>query len=109
MSDTSVQHDPFKISNKTVARVPSKCVRSECPESGFFQECQYECQARMSHKDVSQECLARVSYTKVLKRGSIRVRGFYQVFSLGMNFQRWWAAASASALAKRTSLNGVCT
>ena len=35
----------------------------------------------MSHKDVSQECLARVSSTRGLKRGSIRVRGFYQVFS----------------------------
>ena len=34
----------------------------------------------MSHKDISQECLARVSSTRVLKRGSIRVRGFYQLF-----------------------------
>ena len=74
VSDTSVQHDPFKILNKNLY------VRSECPESGFSQECQKECQARMSHKDVSQKCLAGVSFIRGLKRGSIRVRGLYQFF-----------------------------
>ena len=34
----------------------------------------------MSHKDVAQECLARAPYTRVLKRGGTRVRGFYPVF-----------------------------
>ena len=44
----------------------------------FFQERQKECQARMSHKSVLQGCP-----TRVLKRGSIRVRGFYQFFGGG--------------------------
>ena len=60
--------------SKSVQQV---CVRPKCPESAFFQECEKECPARMSRKDVSQECLARESYTGVLKRGSILVREFY--------------------------------
>ena len=77
-----------RVSSKSVlSTVSSKCVRSECPGSGFFQECQKECQARMSHKDVSPECLARVSYTRVFKNvgdsGSVLSRFNFNVASEG--------------------------
>ena len=84
MSDKSVQQDPFKI-----LRIFNKNVAQECPASvsdqsvkkaGFFQECQKECQARMSHKDVSQECLARVSYKSFTKMGAFRFVGSIRFF-----------------------------
>ena len=50
MSDKCVQH-PSKIFNENVAQVSSKCVPSECPESGLFQECQKELR-----KSVLQGC-----------------------------------------------------
>ena len=78
MTDKSVQQDPFKIFNKNVAQ--------ECPASESDQSVKKAVSLKSVKKSVKQECRTRMSHksvwcpTRVLKPGSIRVRGFYQVF-----------------------------
>ena len=77
------------ILSRYSTRMSRKNVQQVCPirvPRKRFQECQKECQARMSHKGVSQECLAR-SVTRVLKRG------FYQAVNIAgatMTFYDTW-------------------
>ena len=75
MSDKSAQHDPRMTPKSVQQACPIRVSRKRFFSKASKKSAKQECPTRTFHKSVLQ----RASFKRVLKRGSCRVRVFYQV------------------------------